>query len=276
MDIDLNTINYRRESGVVEFQRMRQISQSIWKGLMYQLALFSFLMLLYLVNRESDCSIGGRTFVILCLVIKGTVVLPCTIALLVITSKRSLNFRQLELITASVSIFSAGWFLLIILKSWIFWKLVLYAKNSNTIITDTLPSIDWNNDWRNNAFCLWLIQVIMFLEAVWFFWKLTYIVVMLIWTIVIQSIVSKYSDYKTKHDKQKACDAVLKEQSWKMDRTQLDPDEFWIICMDVFDEDSQITLLPCNERHFYHSQCISDWVKSNPKCPLWNTLIKVE
>ena len=54
MDIDLNTINYRRETGVVEFQRMRQISQSVWKGLIYQLALFSFLMLLYFINRESD------------------------------------------------------------------------------------------------------------------------------------------------------------------------------------------------------------------------------
>ena len=126
-------------------------------------------------------------------------------------------------------------------------------KNSNTIINDTLPSIDWNNDWRNNAFCLWLIQVVMFLEAVWFFCKITYIALMLLWSILIQTVINKYNDIKAKNDKKKACDAIFNEESWKMDRTNLDPDEFCIICMEVFGEDSQITLLPCNERHFYHS-----------------------
>ena len=43
--------------------------------------------------------------------------------------------------------------------------------------------------------------------------------------------------------------------------------------MTKFDKDSFVTALPCESRHYFHSECLEDWVKqttfaSCPICPL--------
>jgi hypothetical protein len=32
------------------------------------------------------------------------------------------------------------------------------------------------------------------------------------------------------------------------------------ICLENFTEDSFVTALPCNESHYFHTNCISDWI----------------
>lgn len=34
-----------------------------------------------------------------------------------------------------------------------------------------------------------------------------------------------------------------------------------IICMEKFDDNSQVTPLPCDVRHYFHTHCIQDWFK---------------
>jgi hypothetical protein len=35
-----------------------------------------------------------------------------------------------------------------------------------------------------------------------------------------------------------------------------------------FEENANIILLPCNEKHFFHSECIKEWLNRNNSCPL--------
>jgi len=45
-------------------------------------------------------------------------------------------------------------------------------------------------------------------------------------------------------------------------------DKECIICMVDYVEQDDITPLPCNPKHFFHSACIENWLKSNNSCPL--------
>ena len=40
------------------------------------------------------------------------------------------------------------------------------------------------------------------------------------------------------------------------------------ICMESFGEDDEVTPLPCNGKHYFHTACISEWLKTNATCPL--------
>lgn len=35
-----------------------------------------------------------------------------------------------------------------------------------------------------------------------------------------------------------------------------------------FSADSQITPLPCNIKHYFHTECIEQWLKTKQECPL--------
>lgn len=41
------------------------------------------------------------------------------------------------------------------------------------------------------------------------------------------------------------------------------------ICLDEYKDGGTIELLPCN--HFYHSECIGDWFKTDKSCPICRT-----
>jgi len=41
-----------------------------------------------------------------------------------------------------------------------------------------------------------------------------------------------------------------------------------VICMQAFKEDDQIAELKCDERHYFHSACLEDWLKQKLECPL--------
>ena len=40
------------------------------------------------------------------------------------------------------------------------------------------------------------------------------------------------------------------------------------ICLMNFTEHCDITPLPCDARHYFHTYCISSWIKQNNICPL--------
>jgi hypothetical protein len=41
-----------------------------------------------------------------------------------------------------------------------------------------------------------------------------------------------------------------------------------IICMEKFTEGQKVTALPCDERHYFHSECILSWSERHRNCPL--------
>ena len=49
-----------------------------------------------------------------------------------------------------------------------------------------------------------------------------------------------------------------------------------MICLVNFNEDSLVTPLPCDIRHYFHTSCIEQWLEINPSCPLCKTPVTPE
>jgi hypothetical protein len=58
-----------------------------------------------------------------------------------------------------------------------------------------------------------------------------------------------------------------------LSRTQYDPQMFQhetscIICLVDYEPSDTVTQLRCDERHYFHSKCVEDWIKQgNNRCP---------
>lgn len=49
---------------------------------------------------------------------------------------------------------------------------------------------------------------------------------------------------------------------------QEDSELFCSICLDVYLPDDYVTMLPCDERHAFHTKCIEAWLDKSNRCPL--------
>lgn len=41
-----------------------------------------------------------------------------------------------------------------------------------------------------------------------------------------------------------------------------------IICMSEYTNDDEVTPLPCNESHYFHTACLEQWMQTKSECPL--------
>jgi hypothetical protein len=46
------------------------------------------------------------------------------------------------------------------------------------------------------------------------------------------------------------------------------------ICLVDYSESDEIACLDCSELHFFHKDCLRDWLKKNTTCPLCNAVVK--
>ncbi len=49
-----------------------------------------------------------------------------------------------------------------------------------------------------------------------------------------------------------------------------------IICMEGFRDQEDVTFLPCDPRHHFHSGCIEAWLIRHPQCPICKTPLTSE
>ena len=49
-----------------------------------------------------------------------------------------------------------------------------------------------------------------------------------------------------------------------------------MICLVNFDQDSMVTPLPCDIRHYFHTECIEKWLIIEAICPLCKKAVTAE
>ena len=64
-------------------------------------------------------------------------------------------------------------------------------------------------------------------------------------------------------------------------KTQFNPEVFkqmseCAICTVEFTNDDEITPLPCNTNHYFHTECIEQWMKQKTECPMCRAKIDLE
>ena len=61
----------------------------------------------------------------------------------------------------------------------------------------------------------------------------------------------------------------------KYDANVFQTQEACMICLVDFDEDSLVTPLPCDIRHYFHTTCIEQWLMVNASCPLCKSPVTI-
>jgi hypothetical protein len=46
-----------------------------------------------------------------------------------------------------------------------------------------------------------------------------------------------------------------------------------VICMEQYKDDDEIAELKCSEKHYFHSKCLEEWLKSKLECPLCKRVV---
>ena len=62
----------------------------------------------------------------------------------------------------------------------------------------------------------------------------------------------------------------------KYDSNVFQTQESCMICLIDFDEDSLVTPLPCDIRHYFHTTCIEQWLMVNASCPLCKSPVTLQ
>ena len=62
----------------------------------------------------------------------------------------------------------------------------------------------------------------------------------------------------------------------KFDSNLFQSQESCMICLINFNEDSLVTPLPCDIRHYFHTDCIEQWLMINSSCPLCKAVVTTE
>jgi hypothetical protein len=48
------------------------------------------------------------------------------------------------------------------------------------------------------------------------------------------------------------------------------------ICLLEYNQENEITVLPCDARHYFHSECITQWLDRHGDCPICKKVITAE
>eukprot|EP00347_Sterkiella_histriomuscorum_P004597 403359859 len=54
-----------------------------------------------------------------------------------------------------------------------------------------------------------------------------------------------------------------------------DSEQFCSICLQNYNYEDYVTMLPCDERHAFHTNCIEIWLNKNNICPLCKKIVEV-
>ncbi len=73
-----------------------------------------------------------------------------------------------------------------------------------------------------------------------------------------------------------AIQSLNKKAFSNVDKNNQDNMKSCAICLMDYEETDEIAELKCDQRHYFHSQCISDWLKKKLECPLCKSPVSAQ
>mmetsp|Transcript_37832 Transcript_37832/g.43469 ORF Transcript_37832/g.43469 Transcript_37832/m.43469 type:complete len:138 (-) Transcript_37832:72-485(-) len=137
----------------------------------------------------------------------------------------------MEIITSVIAVPSSGWFCYI-----------------------TSSYFNSQNNCKTDAKYLFYIHSLLTIEALWFFFKLVLIVLLLSLILLALFCENTLRCRRLKNRNLSVKDKILGRDSLNISVSKIDPEEFCVICMEAFDEKTKAIRLPCNKKHFFHSK----------------------
>ena len=92
--------------------------------------------------------------------------------------------------------------------------------------------------------------------------------------IIVIVVIAKCAIMKSQHNLEKGI--LEKLLKIKFDIKMFGQGKECAICIVSLKQDDLIISLPCDPRHYFHVDCINEWLKTNSVCPICRTSINME
>ncbi|CAD8076062.1 unnamed protein product [Paramecium sonneborni] len=96
---------------------------------------------------------------------------------------------------------------------------------------------------------------------------ITLLVLIFLPILLFYSLYDWIKNYCQKRKDRRRIDDSLKESMFSL-QEKAEGDNECAICMNEYEEKDKIAVLPCSNKHQFHSSCIRMWLEVNTKCPL--------
>ena len=99
---------------------------------------------------------------------------------------------------------------------------------------------------------------------------------LVVFCLLVILIFVRNSEIQEQQKNVKIKDILLSVASLKLDPNQFTSNDDWAICYDEFSNGQAIIRLPCNAKHYFHAECIGNWIERKTECPIWKAQITEE
>ncbi|CAD8064675.1 unnamed protein product [Paramecium sonneborni] len=97
---------------------------------------------------------------------------------------------------------------------------------------------------------------------------ITLLVLIFLPILLFYSLYDWIKNYFQKRRERRRIDVSLKESMYSLQETA---EQECAICMEEYTQKDKIAVLPCSNKHRFHSTCVRAWLQVNSKCPLCRT-----
>ncbi|CAI2372280.1 unnamed protein product [Moneuplotes crassus] len=230
-----NRLNRQRETNEVQ-------SNSIFNAI-YETVIAAFLIILLVMSRGARCGKGVKEIIIISFAIRIGFLAPLNFILHYLVKHRKMNPSVVGMINSIIGLPFVGWYIFITVH---FFKSAKHCTHESS-------ALYW-------GFMILLVES--------FFYYIKLIVVLIIVVAVVTYCGIHHSLSKRKKKRVKLKQILLGIGNLKMKRDYYEPDDVCSICCEQFSADQNIIRLPCNNKHYFHDNCIGEWINNNPSCPL--------
>ncbi|CAI2377390.1 unnamed protein product [Moneuplotes crassus] len=249
---DSNLADLPQGLQMTEEEHMEKIRRQMKSNIVYHLTwcLLSCLIILY--TPDDSCQIPVHLLLIIRMSIRLFYSLPFKVISYYLAKQRVINPSSVSILSTAVATPLFFWYT--------FMVILFFTKY---------------NDCKESSFPLYLGLLLLVVESI--LYLIFFILIsMLLCCIGILTSVICFIKWRNKNNNKKISNLLLKAKGLRKDPRECEHAEECCICFGEFGSDSKVICLPCNDKHYFHSKCISEWMKTRNSCPICKSVVTVE
>lgn len=232
-----------------QFQRLENQTKG---NVVFNISWWVLAAYLLLMGSSENWGVHVKTIVVIRILMRLFYSCPTRICLYYLAKKKVISAGSVHIFTAIIATPLFGWYIYVVYS---------FFSSSNDCRAKTT--------YLHAVFLLLMIESCIYL----LFFLLICCVIGLIGCLTCAMICIKA---KEKLQNEKIKSVLMKCKGLQLSLDELAGDNTCCICWTDYTEESKILKLPCNQLHYFHAECIGEWIQKKSNWPLCKTEISID
>lgn len=234
-EYNANLLNFQNQQDRNLELEYKQYLENYMKELCSSGLVIVVLFLLLYLSDGNNCGEDIRLVVIIAILLKSVILLPLEFLFLVLLKGKVVRVATVKLIKLIMVFCLLGWYIFVTKRFF----------SNNTCKTESNP--------------LYIASLILVIEAILIF-MLTSILSCIIMCLLCVMCVIYKTNQEERNKNLMIKDVLLNVASLRLTPAQFSKEDSCSICLEDYAPDQQVIRLPCNDKHYFHSSCIAEWI----------------